>query len=112
MCYCDAEPPQAWRTTWRRARKLHRCCECSAAILSGDLYHYASGIWDHQPGSFKTCVQCVQVRDFTEANTPDDECFPPIGQLYDEIPRLEWPAHVIAAQEAFRARRLSVGGEA
>lgn len=109
MCYCDAEPAQAWHEEWRKARKAHRCCECGAPIAAGHRYHHFSGIWDHQASAFKSCIECAQVRDFVERSSRDaGECGPVFSGLYDEMPRAEWPAHVVAAQDALRATRASL----
>jgi hypothetical protein len=104
---CDCEVPQAYSERWRTARKRHRCCECAGWINPGDRYEYVSGIWDHQPGSHHTCVQCVQVRDWTIANLDRWDCAPCFTQLFDEWPRAEWPAHLVVAQEALRAENLA-----
>jgi hypothetical protein len=99
---CDCEVPQAFSESWRTARKAHRCCECAAWITAGERYKYVSGIWDHRPDSYATCVQCVQVRDWLLANLDGWDCAPCFTQLYDDMPRDEWPPHMLAAQEALR----------
>lgn len=103
---CDCEVPQAFHQEWRTARKMHRCCECSAWITPRERYHFVSGIWDHRPDSYRTCAQCVQVRDWYIANALDRwDCAPCFTQLYDEWPREEWPPHLVAAQNALIAER-------
>jgi len=99
---CDCEVPQAFSESWRTARKPHRCCECAAWIARGERYNYVSGIWDHRPDSYATCVQCVQVRDWLLANLAGWDCAPCFTQLYDDMPRDEWPPHMLAAQKALR----------
>ena len=47
----------------RTARKKHRCDECLKDINPGDKYEYVSGIWDGEPHSYKTCLDCKSVRD-------------------------------------------------
>lgn len=63
MCSCDtADMPEVFDSMWRKARKPHRCVECSRGIKPGDRYEYASGIWDGEPDSYKTCARCVRLR--------------------------------------------------
>lgn len=52
----------------RTARRQHTCCECRATIQPGDVYEYASGVWDGTPGSFKTCMLCIDARNFYEGD--------------------------------------------
>lgn len=56
------ELPSAFRDEIRKARIGHECCECSHAIVPGERYEYASGIWDGRPDDFKTCLGCVGAR--------------------------------------------------
>lgn len=108
MCYCDVEPATAWREEWRKARKAFQCCECGAPIMVGDRYHYFSGIWDHQPGHYRTCLECSQVRDFHNREMDRQrECAAAFSTLFDNWPRDQLPAHVAASFAALRASRLS-----
>lgn len=52
----------------RTARRQHTCCECRATIQPGDVYEYASGVWDGTPDSFKTCMACIDARNFYEGD--------------------------------------------
>src|SRR5690348_18469687 len=64
MCDCSVDDgPSCYRSERRKARNEHRCVECGKPIRVGDIYEYASGIWDGCPGSFKTCLRCVVLRD-------------------------------------------------
>ncbi|TYC93010.1 hypothetical protein [Novosphingobium sp. BW1] len=99
---CDCEVPQAFNERWRTARKPHRCCECGAWIKPGDRYNYVSGIWDNQPDSHHTCVECVQVRDWIVSQSTRWDCEPCFTQLYDDMPRADWPPHLVEAQAVLR----------
>jgi len=44
------------------ARKQHKCGECARAILPGERYEYATGIWDDGPSTHKTCSDCLSMR--------------------------------------------------
>ena len=59
----DGEAPSCFSVTLRRARKQHHCCECPASIMPGEMYEYASGVWDGVGQNFKTCVPCAEVRE-------------------------------------------------
>lgn len=54
----NAEGPDAYKESWRKANKEHKCCACGEAIRKGDRYHYVSGIWDGEPSWFKHCARC------------------------------------------------------
>lgn len=61
--YNDCIQPSAYRYLYRTARKSHECCECHREIKSGEKYEYISGIWDGLPTSYKTCLECADIRD-------------------------------------------------
>lgn len=44
------------------ARKKHRCIECSRTIEYGEKYEYTFGVWDGSPSVYKTCEDCLSVR--------------------------------------------------
>ncbi len=46
------------------ARRQHKCCECQGAILPGQKYQRAAGQWDGRMDVFKTCMPCVEARDW------------------------------------------------
>lgn len=60
--------PSCSNTISRTARRHHTCCECRTTIKPGDVYEYASGVWDSVPGSFKTCMACIDARNFYEGD--------------------------------------------
>lgn len=66
------EYPQAYCEKFRIARKPHKCCECGGIILYKERYHYCSGVWDGQGQSYKTCVDCHELRkDINSTNSYD-----------------------------------------
>jgi hypothetical protein len=56
------ELPTCWKTSMPTARLRHRCCECRGVIEPGERYHLDSGVWDGEGQSFKTCMQCDEIR--------------------------------------------------
>jgi len=73
-CRCDYEPAVFYRTRIVRARKGHRCYECSSPILPGELYENTAGMWDRCDGvsTFKTCERCRDLRVWVTNSIP---CF-------------------------------------
>jgi hypothetical protein len=84
MC-CDADGPEAFRRIERRARKMHRCCECKGLIRPGERYEYCSGVWDGEGASFKTCLDCSEIRQHDLL-----ECAPCFGELHEAIGECYW----------------------
>jgi hypothetical protein len=75
---CDR--PDAYRVIIRRAVKNHQCRECARDIVPGTRYQYASGIWDGNPGSIKTCLLCAEAWETYWAACPH-ECIAAGGLL-------------------------------
>ena len=64
-CACDLDGydhPEVFDCTEPVARKQHTCCECGAAILPGEQYHRAFGVWGGDAETFKTCRICATIR--------------------------------------------------
>jgi hypothetical protein len=47
----------------RKARKEHKCTECGSVIKKGEEYEYISGMWDGTWDFFKTCQDCIDIRE-------------------------------------------------
>ena len=71
-CYCDYEPASVYEASVVKARKRHQCEECGRAILPGERYERAKGIWEGEPATYNTCGQCLALRQFIKAHIP---CF-------------------------------------
>ncbi len=72
-CYCDPDARAETLTeTVHTARIRHVCSECRGWIEPGERYEKTWGIWDGDPGTFKTCPDCLAIRDWTLAHIP---CF-------------------------------------
>jgi hypothetical protein len=91
MCDCSDYDTTVvgFHETWRRAYKVHHCCECRGAIQKGDRYQYVSGIWDGTPCSMKTCARCAILRDAHVLAEEDlqriDGVFPSCAPEYGRI---------------------------
>jgi hypothetical protein len=79
VCY-DSDAPSCFSSVKRKARKAHNCFECGRKIQPGDVYEYASGIWDRKPDDFKTCEACAILRDHVREEEGCNES-PPFGML-------------------------------
>lgn len=62
---CDR--PEAFSSRQRKARKIHKCCECREEIKKGDNYQYSSGVWDRETLDFKQCMNCHEIMQRAEA---------------------------------------------
>lgn len=57
------ERPSVCHVEWRKARRKHWCCECTEEIKVGERHEYATGIWDGNWDSHRTCATCVAIRE-------------------------------------------------
>lgn len=63
MCNCDDyDPPEFFNCDTVTARKPHRCCECGCQIARGEKYERATGKWEGNLETFKTCSACCELR--------------------------------------------------
>lgn len=84
---CDYEYPEFFNQIMVQARKKHACCECDRCIYAGEQYEKTVGKWDGRIAEFKTCHDCVIVREeYGRYLTKyDDECRPPFGSLWSHL---------------------------
>ena len=64
---------EVYNSAIRRARKAHKCCECSKRIEAKEVYQYSSGIFDHEPFSYKRCLDCAKLIAFVWS-LPETDC--------------------------------------
>ena len=76
----DYESPEFHSIDNPMARKTHVCCECGESILPGQTYESASGKWDGDVMTYKTCLVCARIR--------DDYCWG--GYLYGGLRETLW----------------------
>src|SRR5690242_744154 len=62
MCFYYDGYNQFTCTRQVRARKAHRCEECSTGVRRGERYERTSGKWEGDIFSFATCARCVALR--------------------------------------------------
>lgn len=71
-CYCDYEPSEVYVATKPKARTEHRCAECGSRVHPGEIYERVFSVTDGYAGTWKTCVRCLDLREFVRAHVP---CF-------------------------------------
>lgn len=69
-CECDFDAPSVYSKTAYVARKAHKCTECCRQIQPGERYENVFGIWDGRSDTFKTCPQCLALREWVSAHVP------------------------------------------
>lgn len=62
LCFCDYETFDLFRSKEVRARRSHRCCECSEEIRPGESYEVADAMAEGEFFHFKTCKTCARIR--------------------------------------------------
>ena len=96
-CYCDYDSPEVYSSRTVTARKSYRCCECSRAIDPGDRHEYAFGVSDGNTYQPRTCLTCVELRQFITINIP---CFCwAHGNLFEDARNAVEAAYHAAADE-------------
>lgn len=58
-----ADGPEFYFQKIHKACKEYICCECGDKILQGQKYERVFGKWDGGIGEFKTCKDCLSIRD-------------------------------------------------
>ena len=71
-CYCDYKPAEFYHVTRPLARKEHKCYECGYRIQPGERYERVRTKWEGEVVVCKTCVYCLEMRDFLETRL---DCF-------------------------------------
>ena len=73
------EWPDIFEEIIRKARKLHKCCECHKTITKGILYYQIDGLWNGEWEHYKQCFYCRFLGLY--ARNKSDENYP-LGDLY------------------------------
>lgn len=91
MCFYDAESPEMYRSSIRKARKERRCDGCFKPILPGDLYVDGNGKFEGDFYTFQTCGVCeVDRNKIHEAELARgcswNESWCPVDELAENLP--------------------------
>ena len=108
-CDCDCNQPAVYRPKIQRARKAHTCHECSSQIAPGESHQYVFGVWDGDPGSFRTCSSCLELRSWA---TDVADCQPCHGELVEgageELRNMSGPWTPQVRQQWWQGARLYI----
>ncbi|MBU0792041.1 MAG: hypothetical protein KKC55_16455 [Gammaproteobacteria bacterium] len=92
------------------ARKQHKCCECYGVIHPGQKYSLVAGCWDGDMDTFKTCMPCVDARNWATVQPEwgsDGEHLYCFGRLEEDMSYLA-PEIRYGDGRRFHAYRLQV----
>ena len=104
MSFCDCgDAAEVFRSAVRTAAKPHTCCECRRTIEPGEAYETAFGIWEGWPLTFKTCGDCLDLR---QAYTEAGYCFTYEQLWTDHLERLTEERVAEDSPAMLRARRM------
>lgn len=89
------------------ARKQHRCDHCLQPIVPGDVYRRVRGVWEGDPGVFRSHFDCAEVATklHREHGVASDEGITLSSDIETEDYLwilAEWP--VVAARLGIKAR--------
>jgi hypothetical protein len=79
------EMPSVYQCDRPKARKEHKCYECRGVIRIGEHYRKHHGIWAGEPGDYKVCDQCEDLRVLVDAGVAHSEDRTALGQLYESV---------------------------
>lgn len=90
MCFTDFDAPTVSSSSRPRARKAHRCYECSGTIAVGERHECFRGLWEGHWSTIRTCSACLKDRGRIVAREIADGCamreaFPPFGGLHEVL---------------------------
>lgn len=109
MCFDHGDNIPILRQGWRRAKKEHKCSECSARIQPKELYNYACGADEGRMVVWKICESCIIIAAFFYAKERAEGCaewesHPPLGTMELRHEYMDWEGWSIDpayADEAF-----------
>lgn len=80
------EAPTIYEDVVRKARKVHKCCECSEPILVGENYCYFKGLYDGSWSSYKQHTRCRDLmNEVSNVWHPDCVAFTEVKEAYLEL---------------------------
>jgi hypothetical protein len=90
VCFDYDNYPTFFREQHVKARKHHRCCECSLPICPGEEYQSYFGVWDGEPRTYRTCSVCAWFRERVAESEMEHGCraheaYPAFGELLEAL---------------------------
>lgn len=77
--------PTVWRASRPKARKLHRCIECTGSIEPGEVYEKFTGLWDGSWDTYRTCAECNTLRGEVNTKSRATEDCVAFGELHQSF---------------------------
>lgn len=72
----DLETPEFFISKVVKARKAHRCYECSVTIAPKEHYHKITAKWGGDVETLKVCLECEALREeLYYFNSMHDNCY-------------------------------------
>lgn len=84
MCSGGDFPSSVMSTTFPKARKPHKCCECGLPIPVGAKYVKTWGVWDGSADTYRQHEECRDLLDYISTNHCDNEPWT-FGSLREEV---------------------------
>ena len=78
----DCTVPEFYNTAETKAKKVHKCYECSAPINIGETYLSCTGKWDGEVNTFKQHLLCADACEFIRDNFNGGDCIG-FGDLFE-----------------------------
>jgi hypothetical protein len=102
-----SESPIAFSEKHPTARKSHKCCECHGFIQAGEKYEFFSGVWEGRGESFKTCLECSELRKAVNKGLHHED-MTPLTELYQTVMEGRDRQHVIPFLTTKRKRGAEI----
>lgn len=64
----DMDPRGFSHTRMVRARRPHRCCECSRTIMPGEVYERTKALYEGRFDTYHACAHCVPAKAWLSDN--------------------------------------------
>lgn len=72
--YSDCEIPEFYNSENHRAKVYHKCCECTAKIIPGEVYLRSTGKWAGDFNSYAQHVDCADACMMIRDGFQEGEC--------------------------------------
>jgi len=92
----DGYRPSVFCAHNRTAHKVHRCDECYRNIEPGEKYSEERGLWDSEWSTWKTCSDCLSVREAMFSQYQYGELWSNVTDYVDDV-RGDVPEACLAA---------------
>lgn len=110
----DGDPASVFNSHVLKARKPHKCFECSQLISIGAMHERVSGKWDGKWETYRFCLPCSEIsREFSDGGRTFGYLWEGMGENWDEGAHLQACLNrltTVAAKEQLRDQWLQWKG--